>query len=182
MARENHSVGSAMSDEQEEIASAGSGSGSYAVAGYDYQMDVSIWLALDLALASKLTHELVLEPHHEEDIEANLQEFEPSHVTSNAQLDSYQLVVQVKLRTGDAWTVSGIKALLEHGSDTRASAATRLADPKIRYLLVTNAALNGDTRKLSVLRAKCRAECNRHADINRGISTSRCCWPCRDHR
>lgn len=140
-----------MSDGQAEITNAGSGS--YAVAGYDYQMDVSVWLALDLVLASQLTQELVLEPSSEEDIEANLQEFEPSHVTGNAQLDSYQLVVQVKLRTGDAWTASGIKALLEHGSDTRASAATRLANPGVRYLLVTSAALNGDTRKLSVRRA-----------------------------
>lgn len=142
-----------MSDEQDEIVNTESGSGSYAIAGYDYQIDVSVWLALDLALASKLTQELVLEPSSEEDIEANLQEFEPSHVTSNAQLDNYQLVVQVKLRTGDAWTVNDIKALLKHGSDVRASAATRLADSKIRYLLVTNAALNGGTQNLSVRRA-----------------------------
>lgn len=153
LARLNHGVGNEMSDAQEEIDNAGGGSGSYAVAGYDYQIDVSVWLALDLALASKLTQELVLEPGSEEDIEASLQEFEPSHVTSNAQLDSYRLVVQVKLRTGDAWTVNGIKTLLNHGSDTRASAATRLADPQIRYLLVTNAALNGGTRNLSVRRA-----------------------------
>ena len=31
------------------------GSGSAAVAGYEYQIGVSIWLALDLILASKLT-------------------------------------------------------------------------------------------------------------------------------
>ncbi|WP_297485957.1 hypothetical protein [Ferrovum sp.] len=142
-----------MRDEQGETAAVGGGSGSHALAGYDYQMDVSVWLALDLALASKLTHELVLEPSSEEDIEANLQEFEPSRVTSNVQLEGYQLVVQVKFRTGNAWTDHGVKALLEHGSYTRASAASRLADSRIRYLLVTNAALNGGTRDLSVRRA-----------------------------
>lgn len=153
LVRTNDNVGNEMIDRQEELTETVGGSGGYAIAGYDYQMDVSVWLALDLVLASQLTQELVLEPSSEEDIEANLQEFEPSHVTGNAQLGSYQLVVQVKLRTGDAWTASGIKALLEHGSDTRASAATRLANSGVRYLLVTSAALNGDTRKLSVRRA-----------------------------
>jgi hypothetical protein len=61
--------------------------------------------------------------------------------------------VQGKRRSGDAWTVSGVNALLKHGGKNRLSAARRLADPNIRYLLVTSAALNGETRGLSVDRA-----------------------------
>src|ERR1700722_2470411 len=91
------------------------GAGADAVAGYEYQIDVSVWLALDLLLASKLTHELILEPASQEDLEGDLEEFEPGRVTSAVPMSDYRLVVQAKLRTGDAWTVDGIKALLEHG-------------------------------------------------------------------
>lgn len=64
-----------------------------------------------------------------------------------------RLVVQAKLRTGDAWTVAGIKSLLKYGSEGLESAAKRLSDPDVCYLLVTSAALNGLTRGLSVRRA-----------------------------
>ena len=128
------------------------GSGGQSIAGYEYQIDVSVWLALDLVLANRLTHELVLEPASEEDIEADLAENEPGRLTSTAALDGYRLIVQAKLRGGDAWTVAGVKALLEHG-DARPSAAKRLKDEKARYLLVTSAGLNGGTRGMRVRRA-----------------------------
>jgi hypothetical protein len=129
------------------------GAGGDSLAGYEYQIDVSVWLALDLVLAAKLTHELVLEPASQEDAEADLAEFEPGRVTSRVSIPHHRLVVQAKLRTGDAWTVAGIKSLLEYGSEERESAAKRLSDPDVRYLLVTSAALNGLTRGLSVRRA-----------------------------
>jgi hypothetical protein len=113
---------------------------------------VSVWLALDLVLANKLTCELVLEPATQEDIEAALAENEPGRITSNAHLEDYQLVVQAKLRTGDAWTVAGVKALLKHG-EVLESAAKRLSEAAARYLLVTSAALNGGTRGMRVRRA-----------------------------
>ena len=138
---------------REDFISDSRGSGSDALAGYDYQIDVSIWLALDLILASKLTQELELEPASQEDLEAVLVECEPSRATSMVRLDGYILVVQAKLRSGDAWTVAGIKQLLHHGSGRRRSAADRLSARNIRYLLITSAGLNGDTRKLSVRRA-----------------------------
>lgn len=128
------------------------GSGNHSIAGYEYQIDVSVWLALDLVLANRLTHELVLEPASEEDIEGDLADNEPGRLTSIAMLDGYRLIVQAKLRGGDAWTVAGVKALLKHG-DARPSAAKRLEDPKARYLLVTTAGLNGGTRGLRVRRA-----------------------------
>lgn len=130
----------------------GGGSGGQSVAGYEYQIDVSVWLALDLVLANRLTQELVLEPASEEDIEADLAENEPGRLTSTAAFDGYRLIVQAKLRGGDAWTVAGVKALLKHG-DARPSAAKRLEDEKAHYLLVTSAGLNGGTRGLRVRRA-----------------------------
>jgi hypothetical protein len=128
------------------------GAGGTSLAGYEYQIDVSVWLALDLVLANKLTHEMVLEPATQEDIEAELAEYQPGRVTSNAHLADCRLVVQAKLRTGDAWTVAGVKALLKHG-DVRESAAKRLSDARARYLLVTSAALNGGTRGMRVRQA-----------------------------
>ena len=128
------------------------GSGRDSLAGYEYQMDVSVWLALDLLLASKQAHELVLEPSSQEDLESQLEDYEPSYATSSVPLKSYLLVAQAKLRSGDAWTVAGIKALLKYGGKGRKSAAERLADPDIRYLLVTSAPLNGKAKGLKIRR------------------------------
>lgn len=131
--------------------STGAGAGARSLAGYDYQIDVSIWLALDLMLGSDLTQMVELEPASEEDLEAQLADDEPGRVTTCVGLDSYTLVVQIKLRDGDAWTISGINRLLEHGSPTRPSAARRLAaNSAVRYLLVTSATLNGEAKKLRV--------------------------------
>lgn len=139
-----------MSEEEDQEDVVG-GSGGASIAGYEYQIDVSVWLALDLVLANRLTPELVLEPASEEDVEADLAETEPGRLTSIANLDGYRLIVQAKLRSGDAWTVAGVKSLLEHGK-ARPSAAKRLEDPKARYLLVTTAGLNGRTKGLRVRR------------------------------
>ncbi len=128
------------------------GSGSHSIAGYEYQIDVSVWLALDLVLVNRLAQELILEPVSEEDIEADLDQNEPGRLTNSASLDGYRLIVQAKLRSGDAWTVAGVKALLKHGK-TRPSAAKRLEDSKARYLLITSAGLNGGTRGFRVRRA-----------------------------
>ena len=126
------------------------GAGQDGLAGYEYQMDVSVWLALDLLLANKQAHELMLEPASQEDLEADLEESEPGRVISELQVKNYRFVVQAKLRTGDAWTVAGVRALLSYGSDQRISAARRLADPNVRYLLITSAALNGEAKGLGV--------------------------------
>ena len=47
----------------------GGGSGGHSISGYEYQIDVSVWLALELVLANRMTQELILEPASEEDIE-----------------------------------------------------------------------------------------------------------------
>lgn len=127
------------------------GGGGDALSGLDYQIDVSVWLALDLILANGLTDELELEPASEEDIEAVLGPNEAGPVVSAIRLfdkgKSYRLVVQAKLRSGDPWRVSDINRLLKHGTE-RLSAAKRLEDPDVRYLLITSAALNGETKGL----------------------------------
>jgi hypothetical protein len=128
---------------------AGAGSGAASMAGYEYQIDVSVWLALDIVLANRSAHELILEPASQEDIEADLTEFEPGRVASAMALGTYRLVVQAKLRNGDAWSVSGVRALLLHGQ-ARESAAQRLENPAARYLLVTSAGVNGEARNLQV--------------------------------
>ncbi|MFC0349862.1 nSTAND3 domain-containing NTPase [Undibacterium danionis] len=128
------------------------GSGAYSILGYEYQIDVSVWLALDLVLAAKLAQEVVLEPATEEDVEADLEEHEPGRVTTEISLGTYRLIVQAKCRSGDAWTVAGIQKLLKHGK-VRKSAAKRLEESSARYLLVTSAGLNGGTRHLRVRRA-----------------------------
>ncbi|ANI34669.1 hypothetical protein AA098_14735 [Pseudomonas sp. JY-Q] len=129
------------------------GSGAHSLAGYDYQADVSIWLALDVMLSSGLTQTIELEPASEEDIEAQLLDDEPGRVSTLAGMDDYTLVVQAKLRSGDAWTMKGVSRLLNHGSPTRPSAAARLSNPKIRYLLITSAALNSSAKVLAVKHA-----------------------------
>ena len=63
-----------MSKTDEETVSEVKGSGEHTIAGYDYQIDVSVWLALDLILASKLTQQVVLEPASQEDLETELSE------------------------------------------------------------------------------------------------------------
>lgn len=129
------------------------GSGGAALAGYDYQIDVSIWLALDLMLARRLTDKVILEPVSQEDLEATLQDHEPGAVATRTTMDGYELIVQAKRREGDAWTIAALKRLLTHGSDNRKSAAERLKTPRAQYLLVTSAWLNGRTRDLNVRRA-----------------------------
>lgn len=141
------------------------GSGAYSILGYEYQIDVSVWLALDLVLESKLAQELILEPASQEDLEADLTDAEPARVTSDLPLASYRMIVQVKLRSGDAWTMPGIQSLLQHGT-VRKSAFQRLEeDPRARYLLVTNAALNGRTRDLGVRRPGNWPKAEKTADL-----------------
>lgn len=111
------------------------GSGARSLAGYDYQVDVSIWLALDVMMASGLIQLIELEPGSEENIEAQLMDNEPGRVSTRVGLDDYTLVVQAKLRGGDAWTLTGVRSLLRHGSPTRPSAALRLADQLGRVVL-----------------------------------------------
>lgn len=125
-----------------------SSGGNPSLDGYDYQLDVSVWTALELLLARRIARQFVLEPATQEDLEADL-ENAPSALTEEAKLEDYRLVIQCKLTRGGPWKHGALSALLEHGT-RRASAQARLVDPNIRYLLVSNADLDGVARKLQV--------------------------------
>lgn len=115
--------------------------GSAALAGYEYQIDVSVWLALDLMLANRWAQELVLEPASQEDVEADLVEHVGGPATT-IQMNGYRLIVQAKNRPKAVWNVNSFAKLLQHGSPGRPSASDRLKAPQARYLLITSGALN----------------------------------------
>ncbi|WP_429227312.1 hypothetical protein [Inquilinus ginsengisoli] len=125
-----------------------SGSGAASILGYEYQIDVSVWLALDLVVLSRWAETMVLEPATQEDLEATLAYSEPGRLVNRVSMTSYTLIVQAKRRSGDAWTPTTLKTLLTHGGEKRVSAADRLKKANCRYLLVTSAGVNGDARKL----------------------------------
>ncbi|HYR82747.1 MAG TPA: hypothetical protein VE422_01560 [Terriglobia bacterium] len=112
-------------------------SGGASLEGYFYQLDVSILTALDLVLAKKVAHEIILEPATDEDLEADI-ENEPGALSETITLDNYRLVLQCKLRSTGPWKHEELTRLLAHGKK-RQPARERLTDPKIRYLLVTRA-------------------------------------------
>lgn len=118
------------------------GSGSHTVAGMEYQIDVSIWLALELVLSSKRAREIILEPPSQEDVEAE--------ISAASTIDGYTLVVQAKLRSGEPWRTTDVARLLTHGGPNRVAPATRLSDQSIRYLLITSAGVTASVSNLEV--------------------------------
>ena len=135
---------------QVEGASSSSVGATAAQAGYQYQLNVSVLAALRLLLITKSTTRITLEPANEEDLEADLAPKEPGRVTPRATLTSgYKLVVQVKSRSGEPWSIEDFEGLLKHGK-RRKPARHHLDDPDVRYLLVTNADAKGVARNLLV--------------------------------
>lgn len=129
------------------------GAGSWSILGFDYQVDVSVWLALDVMVSARMATEMTLEHVSEEDVEADIDELEPGTIAEAVPMHGYRLIVQAKRRTGNAWTEARYITLLKHGK-RRKSALTRLnEDANARYLLITSAGLNDPVRKLGVRRA-----------------------------
>lgn len=121
-----------------------------ALAGYDYQLDVSILAALRILFVTKSASRITLEPANADDIEVELEEDDPGHVETQAELGvNARLIMQIKLRGGDPWSLAAFKRLLQHGT-RRTPAKDHLVDPDTRYLLVTNADVSGDARNLLV--------------------------------
>ncbi len=121
-----------------------------AQAGYEYQLHVSVLAALRLLLVTKSATRIVLEPANEEDLEADLAPERPGRVQPSASLGtSCKLIVQVKSKGGEPWSIDDLVALLEHGEE-RIKAKHHLDDPDVRYLLVTNADAKGVARGLLV--------------------------------
>ncbi|WP_017907173.1 hypothetical protein [Pseudomonas asplenii] len=121
-----------------------------ALAGYDYQLNVSVLAALRLLLITKSATSLTLEPANEEDLEADLEPFEPSPVVPKASLATgYKLVMQVKFCSGEPWSLADFENLLNYGKRRR-PAKHHLDDPDTHFLLVTNADAKGVVRDLLV--------------------------------
>jgi hypothetical protein len=116
--------------------------------GYMYQLEVSVWAALDLLVAKRMASEITLEPASKEDLETDIVD-EPGALAETVQMDNHRLVIQCKLRTTGPWKTGTLNSLLAHGTQ-RQSAKLRLADPKIRYLLVTNADVDQGAREMMV--------------------------------
>ncbi|MGO7446466.1 hypothetical protein ACC668_17435 [Rhizobium ruizarguesonis] len=121
-----------------------------ALAGYDYQLDVSILATLRILFVTKSASRITLEPANADDIEVELEEDDPGHIETQAQVGvATRLIMQVKLRGGDPWSLPALERLLKHGK-RRTPAKDHLADPNVRYLLVTNADVSGLARNLLV--------------------------------
>ncbi|MER9901875.1 hypothetical protein [Mesorhizobium sp. M0130] len=120
-----------------------------ALAGFDYQLDVSILAALDLLLIRKSASQIILEPENDEDIEAVLDSERTDTTETHSRMPGYSLIVQVKRRTGEPWSVADFQALLKHGK-ARKAAREQLENPLNRYLLVTTAAVRGALLNLRV--------------------------------
>lgn len=121
-----------------------------ALAGYEYQLNVSVLAALRLLLITKSATRITLEPANEEDLEADCEAHEPGRVVPSAIVaGGYKLVVQIKFRRGEPWSIEDLDRLLNHG-EKRRPAKHHLDDLDTRFLLVTNADAKGAARNLLV--------------------------------
>jgi hypothetical protein len=64
--------------------------GNLGFAGYQYQIEVTIWVALDLMLAKGLADEVVIEPRSDEDLEASV--IDPSVASLGSRHKAYSLI------------------------------------------------------------------------------------------
>jgi len=116
-------------------------SGTTSLLGYLYQLDVSVWAALVLMLELNATACLEIEPASEEDLESDVED-EPPVATEVADVASYRLVIQCKTRSTGPWKRTDVSNLVDAGV-RREKVKDRLLDTNIRYVLVTNAAVEG---------------------------------------
>ena len=125
-------------DQDDEKSTAGGPAG---IRGYEYQVDVLVWAALELVLSRRTAAQVVLEPCSKEDLEAEIGENDPGKVSAQLETGGRTLVVQAKTRSTTDWALPDVLKLLEHGSAGRPSPKDRLKDPKLRYLVFTDASL-----------------------------------------
>jgi hypothetical protein len=150
-----------MSEGSDNSPARGTGDGAAAaLAGYGYQLNVSIFAAFKILFVTKSATRITLEPANADDIEVELEGDDPGHVEAKASLGgSSKLIVQVKLRGGDPWSLRDFERLLKHGK-RRTPAKDHLNDPDARYLLVTNADVTGEARNLLVEDFEERPDCD----------------------
>lgn len=121
-----------------------------ALAGYEYQLNVSVLAALRLMLINNTANAITLEPANEEDLEVDLAPGVPGRVVSTGTVSGgFRLIIQVKLSSGEPWSIQDFDRLMNHG-DARRPARQHLDDLDNRYLLVTNGGVKGRARDLLV--------------------------------
>lgn len=123
-------------------------SASAGLAGYDYQVDVSIYLALDLMLVRKRLDAITLEPANHEDLAADLKDETQLSAATRIMIGGYPLIVQAKLRHGEPWSDTDLETLLTKGKKRKSPSILLTEDTTLRYLLVTSAATKGVARGL----------------------------------
>ena len=128
-----------------------SGGGNPSYAGYDYQIEVTIWVALDLMLAKGATDTLVIEPPSHEDIEASVHDPSKAQLGIAGTTEQFDFVLQAKSRSTGPWSAKALSDVLlgklaktksRGGPPPRARPLAMLAqDPRKRYVFVTNESL-----------------------------------------
>ena len=131
------------------------GTGNLGYAGYEYQVEVTIWIALDLLLAKAGTDSLDIEPPSHEDIEASIKD--PDHALlglTTQDTNRVNLFFQIKTRSGSPWSSVDLARVLTGKASGKDSKSRRRArplrilreDPKRRYIFVTNEGLSKSLR------------------------------------
>jgi hypothetical protein len=125
-------------------------------AGYEYQIDVTMWVALDLIIAKEATRMMVIEPPSDEDIEAAVTNSDSAALGLSTGRNHYALILQIKSRSTEPWTTAALAPiLLGEGKSSVGSKArqrplsTLAADAQRRYVFVTNESLAGPLRPYS---------------------------------
>jgi hypothetical protein len=116
--------------------------------GYEYQIEVTVWVALDLMLAKAVTDEVVIEPPSEEDLEAAVLDPAAASLGLTALGARLDLILQAKTRSGSPWTTTAIADVLlgkdvnavDKGGRRGRPLAMLQEDLQRRYVFVTNEA------------------------------------------
>ena len=122
--------------------------------GYEYQIDVTIWIGLDLFLVKAATNELIIEPPSYEDIEASVQYPDkalPGLATETTPID---LIFQIKTRAGTPWSSKDFAKVLtgkkkdksDVGGGRKWPLDLLVANHRRRYVFITNESLAGPLR------------------------------------
>ncbi|MET4177567.1 hypothetical protein ABIB99_008692 [Bradyrhizobium sp. LA6.1] len=122
--------------------------------GYQYQIEVTIWVALDLMLAKGATDCVEIEPRSDEDLEAAVTDPSTASLGLTAQGSQLNLILQAKTRSSSPWAAPAIADILlgqdpdnnSKGQKRSRPLAMLESDPTRRYVFVSNEASVGGLR------------------------------------
>ncbi|WP_125926475.1 ATP-binding protein [Pseudomonas moraviensis] len=98
--------------------------------GYEYQIEISIWVALELMLKKKVSEVLYVEPENSEDIEVLLST--RNNCSENNPIEIERILIQCKSRAVGLWNTGDFKNIVGDGSANKVS--TRGPAPRARAL------------------------------------------------